>query len=344
MVMTLVLFWLFFPKNLLMKKSLLISLVLLFAQASFAQKIIEDYTAQQGTLRYGPGEKDLLPYGDKGFTLVLPDNGQPPAGTVIDLEDYRLSPGDSVRYQEFRNESLKRGFGFLTIATGIPVDWYFSENSLTYVDAVLKDTFARYHLPRKNIFFLGVMTSGHRALKYVEYCKKGKSVFNPTIKGVILSECAIDWVRMWYEAQKQVRDHETASGIFEGNLVHYLFNEHFKETPATAINKYIEFSPYSYFDLEMKRPVLYKDLSIRAYTYADIHYWFSAQGKGIYDCNYPDMSGFINEQKLVGNKKAELIVFHSNLDDPLQQHMRRQSSTWDLIDKKELADWMVGQL
>jgi hypothetical protein len=285
----------------------------------------------------------LLPYGDKGFTLVLPDNGHSLAGTVIDLEDHRLSAGDSLQYQEFRNESLKRGFAFLTIATGVPFDWYFSENSLTYVDAVMKDTFTKYHLPYKNIFFLGLMTSGHRALKYVEYCKKGKSAFNPTIKGVILSECAIDWVRMWYEGQKQIRDHETASSSFEGNLIHYLFNEQFKATPATAIDKYIEFSPYCYFDLEMKKPVLYKDLSIRAYTYADVRYWFSAQGKGIYDSNYPDMSGFINEQKLIGNKKAELIVFHSNMDDPLQQHMRRQSTTWDLVDKKELAEWMAGQ-
>ena len=326
-----------------MKRSLLFFFVVLFGQSSFAQKIIEDYTSQQGILRYGPGEKDLLSYGDKGFTLILPDNGRPLAGTVIDLEDQRLSAGDSMRYQEFRNESLKRGFAFLTIATGVPVDWYFSESSLRYADAVMKDTFTKYHLPYKNIFFLGLMTSGHRALKYVEYCKKGKSVFNPTIKGVILSECAIDWVRMWYEGQKQVRDHETASGLFEGNLIHYLFNEQFKATPATAIDKYIEFSPYSYFDLEMKKPILYKDLSIRAYTYADTRYWFSAQGKGIYDSNYPDMSGFINEQKLIGNKKAELIVFHSNMDDALQQHMRRQSATWDLVDKKELAEWMAGQ-
>jgi len=285
----------------------------------------------------------LLPYGDKGFTLVLPDNGHTLTGTVIDLEDYRLSGGDTVRYREFREEALKKGFAFLTIATGIPVDWYFSENSLKYVDAVLRDTFTKYHLPYQNIFFLGVMTSGHRALKYVEYCKKGGSLFNPSIRGVILSECAIDWVRMWYEGQKQIRDHETESGFFEGNLIHRLFDEQFKVTPATAIDKYIEFSPYSYFDLEMKKPVLYKDLSIRAYTYADIRYWFSAQGKGVYDSNYPDMSGFINEQKLAGNKKAELVVFHSNMDDPLQQHMRRQSSTWDLVDKRELVEWMAGQ-
>jgi len=326
-----------------MKRSIPFFFLLLVTHSSFAQKVIEEYTSQQGTLRYGPGEKDLLPYGDKGFTLVLPDNGHPLAGTVIDLEDTRLSAGDTVEYQEFRDESLKKGFAFLTISTGIPVDWYFSENSLKYVDVVMKDTFTKYHLPNKNVFFLGLMTSGHRALKYVEYCKKGRSVFNPSIRGVILSECAIDWVRMWYEAQKQVRDHETASSAFEGKLVHYLFDQHFKASPVTAIDKYIEFSPYSYFDLEMKKPVLYKDLSIRAYTYADIRYWFAGQGKGIYDCNYPDMSGFINEQKLVGNKKAELIVFHSNMDDALQQRMRRQSSTWDLVDKKELAEWMAGQ-
>ncbi|HTI90752.1 MAG TPA: hypothetical protein VL727_09190 [Puia sp.] len=326
-----------------MKRAFLFFFVLLFAQQSFSQKIIEDYTSQQGSLRYGPGEKDLLPYGDKGFTLVLPDDGHALAGTVIDLEDSRLSAGDTLLYKEFRNESLKRGFAFLTIATGLPVDWYFSENSLKYVDVVMKDTFTRFHLPGKNIFFLGLMTSGHRALKYVEYCKKGKSVFNPAIRGVILSECAIDWVRMWYEGQKQVRDHETETSFFEGNLVHYLFDEHLKATPVTAIDKYIEFSPYSYFDLEMKKPMLYKDLSIRAYTYADIRYWFSALGKGVYDCNYPDMSGFINEQKLIGNKKAELVVFHSNMDDQLSQQKRRQSATWDLVDKKELVEWMVGQ-
>jgi len=326
-----------------MKISILFLFTLLFTQRSFAQKTIENYTNQQGMLKYGSGEKDLIPYGDKGFTLVLPDDGHALRGTIIDLEDFRLSARDTMQYQEFRNESLKRGFAVLTIATGTPIDWYFSDTSLNYVDAVMKDTFTKYHLPDKNIFFLGLMTSGHRALKYVEYCKKGKSVFHPAIRGVILSECAIDWVRMWYEGQKQIRDHETASGTFEGNLVHYLFNQHFKATPATAIDKYIEFSPYSYFDLEMKKAILYKDLPIRAYTFADIRYWFSAQGKGIYDSNYPDMSGFINEQKLVGNTKAELIVFHSNMEDPLQQHMRRQSTTWDLVDKKELAEWIAGQ-
>lgn len=316
---------------------------LAFGQLSIAQKVIEKYTSQQGQLRYGPGEKDVFPYGEKGFTLVLPDSGRAVVGTVVDLEDSRLSAGDSSRYRDFRDESLTRGYAFLTIATGVPIDWYFGEQSLVFVDDMMNDTFAKFHLPYKNVFFLGVMTSGHRALRYVEYAHKVKSAIHPAIRGVILSECAIDWVRMWYESQKQIRDHQTPTSLFEGNLVHYLFDVQFRATPATAIGKYIEFSPYSYFDLEMKKPALYSHLSIRAYTYADTRYWFSAQGKGIYDCNYPDMSGFINEQKLAGNKKADLIVFHSNMDDVQQQQIKKQSGTWDLIDKKELAQWMAGQ-
>jgi hypothetical protein len=126
-------------------------------------------------------------------------------------------------------------------------------------------------------------------------------------------------------------------------MITYLFYENMKSTPETDIRKYIEFSPYSYFDTKMKKPRLYEDLSIRAYTYADIRYWFSAQGKGVYDSNYPDMSGFINEQKLIGDKKAELIVFHSNPDDKLNNKLKSQSTTWDLVDKLELADWIVNK-
>lgn len=327
-----------------MSKYVVFCLAFLFAKATFAQRVIENYTRQQGLVRYGPGESDIFPYGDRGFTLVLPDDGHPVAGTVVDLAGARVSGDDSIRNAEFQQESLKKGFAFLTVATGIPVDWYFSESSMKYVDSIMQDTFARYRLPNKNIFFLGVMTSGHRALKYLEYCKKGKSGFHPAVKGVILCESAIDWVRMWYESQKQVRDHATETSLFEGKLIHYLFDQQFKATPAEAIDKYIEFSPYSYFDLTMSKRALYTDLSIRAYTYADIGYWFSAQGKGIYDSNYPDMSGFVNEQKLAGNKKAELIVYHSSPDDRVQSQMRRQSATWDLVDKKELAEWMVNQL
>jgi hypothetical protein len=38
---------------------------------------------------------------------------------------------------------------------------------------------------------------------------KTRNQYFPPIKGVVLSESAVDWVRQWFEGQKQVRDHLT---------------------------------------------------------------------------------------------------------------------------------------
>ena len=328
-----------------MKKFLTVLLLLFIFSGIKSQQIIEQYSKLNGSLRYGEGPKDLIPYGDRGYSLILPEKNRQIVGTILMLEDNKVNLQDTTRSQiiHIDKEAIPKGFAVLYISTGIPVDLYFSNASLLYVDSVLANVFGRYQLPNRNIFLLGAMVSGHRALKYIEYRKTGNSLFNPDITGVVVSESAIDWVRMWYEAQKQVRDNVTPTQNFEGHFLTYLFKENLKATPVTNIGYYIKFSPYSYFDIKMTKPKLYTSLAIRAYTFADTRYWFSAPGKGVYDSNYPDMSGFINEQKLAGNKKAELIVFHSNPEDSFKNEMRKQSSTWDLVDKTELVNWMNSQ-
>lgn len=269
---------------------------------------------------------------EKGYILTVPDHEPILSGTVVVLEDNNLYINDTSRYHCIKSEALKKGFAFLIIATGVPVDLYFSEKSLIFVDTLMENIFTRYQLPDRNIFLLGVLAAGHRALKYIEYCKRGKSLSNPAIKGVILNECAIDWVRQWYECQRQVRNIQDEARFFEGTMITYLFTENLKATPVTDIDRYIQFSPYSYFDTQMNKPMLFKDLSVRAYAYADISCCFSVKGKSIYDNNYPDMAGFINEQQLAGNLNAELVVFQE-----------QTAPTWDMVDKGELVDWMIGQ-
>jgi hypothetical protein len=318
-------------------------ILLTFAVQTQGQQIFDQYTKHEGTLRYGIGAGDLMKYDSRGYTLILPDKNQPLRGTIVMLEDFPVDVRDTSKNHciHIDKEALPKGFAVLYIASGIPLDLYFASSSPKFVDSVMGAVFKQFHLPKQNIFFLGVMVSGHRALKYFEYLKKVKSAFDGNITGIVLCESAIDWVRQWYECQKQVRDSLTATGYWEGKFITYIFRNGLKATPISNIDSYVEFSPYTYFDVKMRKPKLYKDLAIRSYTYADTRYWFSAQGHGVFDSNYPDMTGFINEQKLAGNKNAELIVFHSNDADPLSIDMRRQSTTWDLVDKEELVDWMV---
>ena len=258
---------------------MLVSILFVFILSTSlkGQHIFEEYTTLSGSLRYGTGINDVLPYGSRGYTLILPEKSITTLGTIIMLEDNRMDLKDTSakHYIHIDREANTKGFAVLYVSTGIPVDLYFSSASMVYVDTLIKRVFNQYHLPDHNIFLLGAMVSGHRALKYIEYCRKGKSVSNHGISGVVLVESAIDWVRQWYECQKQVRDNATPVKYFEGNFITYLFKENIKTTPLTDINAYIDFSAYTYFDTKMTKPRLYADLAIRAYTFADTRYWFS---------------------------------------------------------------------
>lgn len=319
-----------------MKPGLLSTLILFITIHSHSQKLIENYIIQKDSLRVGSNKDDFFPYSEKGFSLFLPKVEI--RGTIISLEDAKINLTDSSSGSIFSKEVTENGFAYLHISTGIPVDLFFTEKSLKFTDSLITKIFKENNLPGKNIFLLGVMTCGHRALKYIEYAKKKNSKFYPIIKGLVLCESALDWVRQWYEGQKQVRDHLTELGFFEGSMVTYLFKQNLKCTPVTCMEKYVEFSPYSYFDRTMRRIQSYKHLAVKAYTFADTGYWFSAPGKGVYDSNYPDMSGIINELKLAGNKKAELMVFQK--ENTSGQHIK-QSSTWKMVDKKELMGWIL---
>jgi hypothetical protein len=322
-----------------MKLFYLLIISIYFSTKIFAQKIVENYTPQKDSLRYGNGKNDFFPYNDRGYTLIAPSTII--KGTVVTLEDDRMNLQDTSSANTFYKLANAEGFAYLHISTGMPVELFFNEKSLQFVDAMLIKIFNENKLPQKNIFFLGIMTSGHRALKYVEYCQMKNSPLASKITGVVLCESALDWVRQWYEGQKQVRDSLTEVGHFEGKMVTYLFEKHLKCTPLTNMEKMVVFSPYSYFDAKMRHIPYYKKLAVRAYTFADTDYWFSASGKGVFDSNYPDMSGIINELKLAGSKKAELIVFQK--ENKSGQHTK-QSGTWGMVDKKELLDWITKHI
>ena len=304
----------------------------------FGQQIIEEYTQQNDSLQIGPGKSDFIQYNEKGYTLILPDTVKNISGVIISLEDKNFNLKDST--QQIYPQAITKNFAVLYVSTGVPVDLYFSEMSLVYIDSLMANIFTRYNLPKENIFFLGVSLSGHRALKYIEFCHNKKSIFNPDIKGVILCEGVLDWVRQWYEGKKGIRDNFSKSSVFEGKLVTYLLEKNLGGTPKNNLQRYLEFSPYSYFDEKDRHIEFYKDCAVRAYTEQATYYWIEAKRKSTFDTNFPDMVGIINELKLNGNTKSELIIFTQD-----KNNMDRRSPyyTWGLVDKAELMEWLIAQ-
>ena len=317
-----------------MKSLLIFLLVIIVCRQVNGQQIFENYTKLNDTLRYWTGKDDFLPYNDKGYTLILPDEKEQIKGVIISLDDRKPNLVDTS--QLIYLYANAKGFAVLYISSGIPIDLYFFEKSLMQVDTLLVKLFKRYNLPNKNIFFLGVNVSGHRELKYLEYCKKGRSKFNPDTIGIILCDGILDWVRQWYEDKKGIKDNFSVTSVFEGRLIVYLLEKNLGGTPKNILEKYLTFSPYSYFDDEDRHIKYFKDLAFRSYTEPAINWRIDNSRKGVYETNFPDHAGIINALKLAGDQDAELVIFWQP-----RQAQPNPNATWGLVDKKELVDWVV---
>ncbi len=91
----------------------------------------------------------------------------------------------------------------------------------------------------------------------------------------------------------QIRDNFAESSIFEAKLVTYLLEKNFGGTPKDQLEKYLSFSPYSYFDESSRHIKYFKDYAFRAYSEPATYYWLQAKRKTTFDTNFPDMVGII---------------------------------------------------
>ena len=133
--------------------------------------MVEHYEpVKNDSLRVGIGENDFLPYIQKGYTLMLPENKQI-KGVLIFLEDSKYDQKNRSSKQMYTQASEK-GFAVLSVSTEIPLDFYFSKSSMLFTHKLIQKVFHQHHIPNDNIFFLGTSLVGHRAMRYIKFMKE----------------------------------------------------------------------------------------------------------------------------------------------------------------------------
>ena len=127
-------------------------LILFFCFNLSGQTIIEKYQPKKNdSIRIGKGEKDFFPYIEKGYTLMLPKSKKV-KGVLIFLEDSKYDKKNKSAKQVYEVAS-NAGFAVISVSTEIPLDFYFTENSLQSTHQQIKHIFSKHQLPNKNIFF-----------------------------------------------------------------------------------------------------------------------------------------------------------------------------------------------
>ena len=326
--------------NKLFKTVLLLIVVFIFCNNTFAQNFVQRYEPKKNdSVRIGKGEKDFLKYIQKGYTLSIPKKTKT-IGILIFLEGSEFDNKNKSAKLMYE-QANKKGFAVLSVSTEVPLDFYFTLNSSQSAHGTIQKVFEEYNLPNNNVFLIGAGLSGHRAMKYVQYIKKTNPDFKLNLVGIVLCDSALDWVRQYNEGARDIRINFNEGSVWEGTFSTYLLKHHLKGTPKTNLESYLDFSSYSYFDEESRHIEYYKDLAVRTYLQVAIEYWLKEKRKTPFDNNGPDMVGLIAELKLAGNDKSELKVIYPK---DSKSEKKNVDGTWISVDKKELMKWILKQI
>ncbi len=319
-------------------KLLFILFLSILSMKSFSQKMIEYYEpAKSDSLKIGIGENDFLPFIQKGYTLMLPENKKI-KGVLIFLEDSKYDKKNFSSKQMY-SQAFENNFAVLSVSTEIPLDFYFSKVSMNSTHNLIQEVFNKYNLPNENIFFLGASLVGHRALKYIEYINKKDFDFQVNIKGVVICDFTLDWIRKWKQHKRDIKINRI--DLWEPTFMNYMLETYLKGTPETAKDNYYNFSSYSYSDENPKNVLFYKNYAVRAYIEPKIKYRLKKYFRTMYENNTTDIVGFLAELELIGNENTELIVLQP---ESKSSKVRNTQTTWNEINKEELMNWIQNQI
>lgn len=315
--------------------------MLLFTAApGHAQVVVERYQPAEGTLRIGLEPDEVIQRTDRGYTLILPEGQGTPAGIVVFLDGFRVDVPDGPPPEgTFDHAALASDVGVLRLTTGNPLDFYFDESTLRDTAHRLEQILEDYDLRDVPVFLAGLSLGGTRALRLAVFFERNRTEFAIRPAAVALVDAPLDMARLWATERDAIAAdfHPTAAG--EGRWVTYLLEANLGGPPSEAWDAYVTHAPYTHGAPDGGNASHLRELPIRAYHEPDVDWWIENRRKSYYAMNSLDLAGLINQLRLLGNERAELITTHRSrdgYDEGATPH------TWSIVDDAELVEWFLS--
>lgn len=260
---------------------------------------------------------------------------RPPAGSIkgaIVLVSIGLS--DSAKKAAYAKGIL--------LMTAVPADAYpdFLIGNLVpeRLDSMISEAILKYKIPGGKIMIGGMSAAGTAAVRFAEYCSQGKSAFRIRPLAVFAADPPLDYERLYNESENAVLRNYSADAVAEGKQLMSFFKDKLKGAPGDNRPAYQQASPFSHTVKQGGNAAVLTDMYVRMYAEPDINWWINNRRKDLYDLNVLDIAAFINQLKLLGNNKAELIVTSNK---GYGKDGSRHPHSWSIVDETDLLNWCI---
>ena len=278
-----------------------------------------------------------MPEENAGYTLILPEKAAPKA--VLVLFHSGRDTTDAGYEMRLYVEAVKRQAAVLYVTTGNRFEFLFDESAYTQLDGYLHKAIVEHGLPADRLLFGGMSLAGTRAMKFAIWCLEGKSAHGIRPKAVAVCDAPLDFVRFWKALDRSKRLQINPIAANEAAWVTAVLERNLDGTPKERPEAYQDYSPYSHDTDNGGRATLLKDTPFRAYTEPDVQWWMDNRGNDYYAMNALDAAAVVNQLRISGNKKAELVLTSGKGYRP---DGSRHPHSWSIVDNGELVDWLLG--
>jgi hypothetical protein len=308
-------------------------LILLFFCTSnlFAQRVIDKIVRVEGDIFLTEGI--AIPKVDRGYTLWLPDNAKA-KGLIVFTHARR----DTVNSDLIIDYALSKQLAILYATTENRIEFFFDNEKIQEIESYIYEVLITYNIPGSNLLYGGMSLEGTRALKLAMFGQSTESNYKLVPKAIAICDSPLDMVRFHKEMVKAKELNFTPITTNEGTWVSGYLESNLGGTPIDTLGAYIRYSPYCYAANGGPNLDLLENIAIRCYTEPDVNWWIKTRRKDYYSMNAIDLAALINELKIRGNEKAELIITQNQ---GYQQDGSRHPHTWNIVDEKELVDWFI---
>lgn len=312
-------------------KHCILALLILTGYAASAQNVINYDIPSEGQIFLTP--EIAIPKVNRGYTIWLPK-----AGEVRGLIVFTHARRDTMNGDSLIGAALKNQLAVLYTTTDNRLEFFFDTDRMIEIEKYIQSVIVQYQIPAKNLFYCGMSLEGTRALKLAAFGQSEQSKYRLVPKAIAICDSPLDMIRFHKEMIKAKTLKYTPITANEGTWVSGYLESNLGGTPDLARTAYIIYSPYCYAADGGVNLQFFKEIAIRAYTEPDVNWWIKTRRKDYYSMNAVDLAGFINELKIIGNDRAELILTH---DKGFNPDGTRHPHSWSIVDEVALVNWFV---
>ena len=222
------------------------------------------------------------------------------------------------------------------LATGV-TSFAVDDSTQRSLKTMIEHCVQAYRLEGLPFYIGGFSLGGTCAVKYAELAVKDNYAVKPA--AVFGVDPPLDFERFYNAAKRNLR---LMQGIYQNPELTYFskrIEEKFGGTPATALQQYYKYSPYSFSDTSQSAVKLLRRTPVTFYAEPEVNWWMRNHAFDYTNINVIDEAAMINELHLLGNYRNARLVITENKGYRMPGKIKNPHS-WSILDPEDLVAWL----